>query len=208
MQSNWCLFSTQMPKQTYNWYSCLSLLRIWPIFWLLSYHGYKCADGHGSFCIYISPIVHCTTEFVDWDDYGPGIYNICNNFWGQSNYSLEICSSVQIVINLTFEEQRALYTKLGQIIMDKQFGESWIQETGILNSTCLLILFVNRFSSFLYTLLSYLPAGIQPISHCIAFSPLMNMMFKECIARLFVSTISIAISLQLFLHSGLKKVHC
>ncbi|KAL8515620.1 hypothetical protein ACS0TY_014349 [Phlomoides rotata] len=30
----------------------------------------------------------------------------------------------QIVINLTFEEQRALYTKLGQIIMDKQFGES------------------------------------------------------------------------------------
>ncbi|KAG6420290.1 hypothetical protein SASPL_116813 [Salvia splendens] len=30
----------------------------------------------------------------------------------------------QILMNLTFEEQRALYTKLGQIIMEKQFGES------------------------------------------------------------------------------------
>lgn len=38
--------------------------------------------------------------------------------------TLETCSLLQIVINLTFEEQRALYTKLGQIIMDKQFGES------------------------------------------------------------------------------------
>ncbi|KAH6769988.1 cytidinediphosphate diacylglycerol synthase 2 [Perilla frutescens var. hirtella] len=30
----------------------------------------------------------------------------------------------QILMNLTFEEQRALYTKLGQIIMEKTFGES------------------------------------------------------------------------------------
>ncbi|GER41592.1 phosphatidate cytidylyltransferase [Striga asiatica] len=30
----------------------------------------------------------------------------------------------QILMNLTFEEQRALYTKLGQIIMERQFGES------------------------------------------------------------------------------------
>ncbi|PIN08843.1 CDP-diacylglycerol synthase [Handroanthus impetiginosus] len=30
----------------------------------------------------------------------------------------------QILINLTFEEQRALYTKLGQSIMERQFGES------------------------------------------------------------------------------------
>ncbi|KAL6568700.1 phosphatidate cytidylyltransferase [Orobanche hederae] len=30
----------------------------------------------------------------------------------------------QILMNLTFEEQRALYMKLGQIIMERQFGES------------------------------------------------------------------------------------
>ncbi|KAL3649068.1 phosphatidate cytidylyltransferase [Castilleja foliolosa] len=30
----------------------------------------------------------------------------------------------QILINLPFEDQRALYTKLGQIIMERQFGES------------------------------------------------------------------------------------
>ncbi|CAA0814194.1 Phosphatidate cytidylyltransferase 1 [Striga hermonthica] len=30
----------------------------------------------------------------------------------------------QILMNLTFEEQRALYSKLGQIIMERQFGES------------------------------------------------------------------------------------
>uniref|UniRef100_A0A5B6Z9F7 Phosphatidate cytidylyltransferase n=2 Tax=Davidia involucrata TaxID=16924 RepID=A0A5B6Z9F7_DAVIN len=30
----------------------------------------------------------------------------------------------QILMNLTFEEQRALYMKLGQIILDRQFGES------------------------------------------------------------------------------------
>ncbi|KAL6535252.1 phosphatidate cytidylyltransferase [Orobanche minor] len=30
----------------------------------------------------------------------------------------------QILMNLTFEEQRALYTKLGQIIVERQFGES------------------------------------------------------------------------------------
>ncbi|GER25493.1 phosphatidate cytidylyltransferase [Striga asiatica] len=30
----------------------------------------------------------------------------------------------QILINLPFEEQRAVYTKLGQIIMERQFGES------------------------------------------------------------------------------------
>ncbi|KAL6526595.1 phosphatidate cytidylyltransferase [Orobanche gracilis] len=32
----------------------------------------------------------------------------------------------QILMNLTFEEQRALYTNLGQIVMERQFGESWI----------------------------------------------------------------------------------
>ncbi|KAL6548340.1 phosphatidate cytidylyltransferase [Orobanche gracilis] len=30
----------------------------------------------------------------------------------------------QILINLPFEDQLALYTKLGQIIMERQFGES------------------------------------------------------------------------------------
>ncbi|KAL0433536.1 UNVERIFIED_CONTAM: Phosphatidate cytidylyltransferase 1 [Sesamum latifolium] len=30
----------------------------------------------------------------------------------------------QILMNLTFEEQRALYTKLGQIVEERQFGES------------------------------------------------------------------------------------
>ncbi|XP_073137168.1 phosphatidate cytidylyltransferase 1-like [Henckelia pumila] len=50
-------------------------------------------------------------------------YIYLHSFVVSQSLSIEMIMD-QILMNLTFEEQQALYTKLGQIIMEKQYGES------------------------------------------------------------------------------------
>ncbi|KAL0414407.1 UNVERIFIED_CONTAM: Phosphatidate cytidylyltransferase 1 [Sesamum radiatum] len=67
-------------------------------------------------------------KIKDFGDSIPGHGGItdrmdCQSFVVPQSLSIEMIMD-QILMNLTYEELRALYMKLGQIIMERQFGES------------------------------------------------------------------------------------
>ena len=85
-------------------------------------------DGYGSFCIHIPPIVHLAPQFLCWRNLGSGPYLshvvgfrlillLSFSSWFSSSHILpSFFAIIQILRNLTYEEQRNLYEQLGEML--------------------------------------------------------------------------------------------
>jgi hypothetical protein len=101
---------------------------LWYFFCGVSQQASSCffPDGYGSVCIHIPPIVHCASELLSWDNIGSG-EDITLIFYviaiiGSNQRLLFI---IQIIRNLTYEEQKYLYQQLGEIFRERQLMQSW-----------------------------------------------------------------------------------